>query len=103
MSERELKRFFSDKIVNKILKAAKDENGLSFGVLYYAQDTQIKNFKAVKAVGVTRTSVTVPVSFTNFGEKERLEFTLGSYAEGWRITEISYTDGSTLTEILSSD
>lgn len=102
MSRRELKRFFSGEVVNKILKAAKQENGLNFDVLYNAQDTQIKSFKIGKAAGFTRTSVLLTVSFTNFKKKERFEFALGSYAEGWRITDITYTDGSSLTEILNS-
>ena len=100
MSETELRKYFDKKLANAIWKAARDEKGLGFNMLYNANTPLLRNFKIGKAVKEARTSATVTVSFTNFRIKERFEFAFCNYAKGWRINEIIYTDGTMLSEIL---
>lgn len=103
MSESELQKYFDDDLIKLILKANKDENGLNFSVLYYAQDTKIKNFKITEIPTDSPVMWEVIVSFTNFNEKEKFTFQVIRLDRGWRIAEIYYTDGTTLTGILDSD
>ena len=104
MSKVELKKYFDQALANAIWKAANNEDGLNFDILYNAQDTQIKNFRISKATPQTSTVSNWSVNFTNFGKKERVNFKL-SFAKGtgWKISEITYKDDSTLTGILSSE
>lgn len=67
--------------------------------LYNAQDTEIKNF-AVGTAEVKGTTATVPVTFTNFGDKKTITFALKQEKSGWRIDNILYGDGDSLLKWL---
>lgn len=70
--------------------------------LYDAQDTDIKKFVIGKA-SVTGEKATVPVTFTNFGEKKTLTFGLVKEGGKWKIDDITYGGGYTLAGMLSED
>jgi hypothetical protein len=57
--------------------------------LYNAQDTDIKNF-AVGHPDVKGDTATVPVTFTNFGKKETINFKLVVSGNAWKIDDIVY-------------
>ena len=102
MSKTQLRKYFDEELADDIWKAARSEEGLGFDLLYYAQDTRIKNFRIGKYEEGGRFWGWVTVSFTNFGERQKINFrvTSATGGAGWRIADISYTDGSTLSEIL---
>jgi hypothetical protein len=103
MSKTQLRKYFDEELADDIWKAARGEEGLGFDLLYHAQDTQIRNFRVGKYEGGGRFWGWVTVSFTNFGERQKINFkvTSATGGAGWRIADISYKDGSTLMEILS--
>jgi hypothetical protein len=72
---------------------------LDFDPLYDAQDFDIKDF-SVALVAEQKDSAEVAASFKNIGTSERIVFLLSNTAQGWRITDIKYSDGRTLKEIL---
>lgn len=101
MTRTELLRYFDEELSNAIWNAANDENGLDFDILYNAQDNQIKNFRISKASPQTALLSYWNVSFTNFGKKTFVNFELMySKTKGWKISEITYADSSTLSNIL---
>ena len=102
MSQTQLRKYFDEGLADDIWKAARGEEGLGFDLLYHAQDTRIRNFRIGKYEGGGRFWGWVTVSFTNFGERQKIAFKLTSATggAGWRIADISYKDGSTLTQIL---
>ena len=98
-------KFFDQKLAALIWKnltqTPEGEVGnIDFDPLYNAQDTQVRNFRvgdgAVKGV-----TATVPVTFTNFGRRVRIEFRLVNTREGWKVSNIVYGGGSDLVQILS--
>jgi hypothetical protein len=103
MSKTRLRRYFAEGLADDIWKAARSEEGLGFDLLYHAQDTRIRNFRIGKYGEGGRFWGWVSASFTNFGERQKINFKLTSATggAGWRIADISYSDGSTLMEILS--
>lgn len=102
-SKVELKKYFDAELADSIYKVTHSEDGIDFDILYYAQDTQIKNFRIGEAESQSPSLATVNVSFSNFGKKEEIQFLVTSFGEkGWKITEIYYADGM-LTKILSAD
>lgn len=103
MSKTQLRKYFAEGSADDIWKAARSEEGLGFDILYYAQDTQIKNFRIGKYEEGGRFWGWVAASFTNFGERKiiNLKLTNATGGAGWRIADISYSDGSTLMEILT--
>ena len=102
MSKTELRRFFDRELSDLIWNAAHDESGLDFDILYNAQDTQIRNFRITKAQPQTAAVSFWNVSFTNFGRKESITFELANpNNKGWRVTEVTYQDGSELSKILA--
>lgn len=105
MSKAGLRKYFDEELADGIWKAARSEEGLGFDILYYAQDTQIKNFQIGKYGKGGQFWGWVTVSFTNFGKREKIDFKLTSATggAGWKIADIKYADGSTLSGILSSD
>jgi hypothetical protein len=104
MSKAELRKYFDKELADSIWKESNSENGLNFDILYNAQDTRISNFQVSKAAPQTAVVSYWNVTFTNFGKKDRLNIELSNYdGKGWKISEITYRDRSTLTEILSSD
>ena len=102
MSKTQLRKYFDEGLADDIWKAARSEEGLGFDLLYYAQDTRIRDFRIGKYGAGGRFWGWVTASFTNFGERHKINFrvTSATGGAGWRIADIVYTDGSTLTEIL---
>ena len=68
-------------------------------------DFEIKDF-SISAPEITggpsRTGIKarVTVNFKNFGKSTRVEYLLGRTADGWKISDIRYDDGSSLKKIL---
>jgi len=89
-----LKLYLKDK------REAKGEVGrLDGDPLYNAQDTQISGF-SVSAPETTGGETRVKVQFKNIGKPARVTFVLNRTADGWRISDIRYDDGSSLKKIL---
>jgi hypothetical protein len=98
-------KFFDRKLADLIWKdlteTPEGEVGhIDFDPLYNAQDTQIKNFR-VGAPDVRGDEATVPVTFTNYAQKVKIDFRLVRTKDGWRISNIVYPDGDFL-KILSA-
>ena len=74
---------------------------LDFDPLFSAQDTKITNFK-IGAPVVDGSKVTVPVTFSNYGQRTRIKFLLINTSAGWKIENIVYDNGSDLVKILST-
>jgi len=70
--------------------------------LYDAQDTEIKKFLVGKA-SIAGTKATVPVTFTNFGQKKTVTFALVKEGGKWKIDDISYGADYTLVSMLQED
>lgn len=83
-------------LIWKDLTTHKDEVGvIDFDIFYNAQDTDIKNF-AVGAPKIEGTKASVPVSFTNFKEKQNLTYSLVQQGDAWKISDIKYNEGTLL-------
>lgn len=68
----------------------KNEVGVIDGdPLYNAQDIEIKNFAIGKGEVKGETAV-VPVTFTNYGNKQNLKFHLKLVADAWKIDDIEF-------------
>lgn len=95
-----LKLYLNDK------REAKGEVGrLDGDPLYNAQDFEIRDFSvsAPEMIGGpsrTGTETRVTVHFKNLGKPTRLIYVLSRTADGWRISDIRYDDGSSLKKIL---
>ncbi|HMJ07863.1 MAG TPA: hypothetical protein VK468_02590 [Pyrinomonadaceae bacterium] len=101
MSKAELRKYFDADLAGAIWKTANSDGGLDFDLLYNAQDARIRNFRITKASPQTAAVSFWTISFTNFGKKESFTFELTKFgAKGWRIADITYTDGSKLVDIL---
>jgi hypothetical protein len=98
-------KFFDQKLAALIWKditeTPEGELGhLDFDPLYSAQDMQIKNLR-VGAAALKGETATVPVTFTNFDQKVRIEFRLVNTRQGWKVSNILYGGDSDLVKILS--
>jgi hypothetical protein len=102
-SKKLLGAYFDQGLLSLLLKDQSESKGevgkLDFDPLYHAQDFDIKDF-SVKLVAQQKDSAEVVASFINFDTHERIVFLLSNTAEGWRITDIKYSDGETLRGIL---
>ncbi len=96
-------KYFTKQLADLIWKDAvssKDEVGAIDGdPLYNAQDMEIKNFAIGKA-SIKDDSATVPVTFTNFGDKQKVDFLLKLVNGSWRIDDIEYGKGDSLMKWL---
>ena len=96
-------RYFTKQLGDLVLRDATnpvDEIGaIGADPLYDAQDVEIKNFAVGKGT-IDGTKATVNVTFTNFGEKKTIVFSLVETAGAWRISDIKYTHGGTLLAML---
>jgi len=97
-------KYFAKPLADLIWKDSKETVSeiakLDSDPLYYAQDTEIRNFSVGKAV-VKGTTATVMVRFTNFGDKMTIKFVLKQVAGKWKINDIHYDDeGDTLLKWL---
>lgn len=98
-----LGRYFDSELVKLYLKDKREAKGevgrLDGDPLYNAQDIQIKDFSVSapeSAGGETR----VTVHFKNIGKPARIVYLLSQTADGWKISDIRYDDGSSLKKIL---
>ena len=98
-----LGRYFDTALLKLYLKdrrEAKDEVGrLDGDPLYNAQDMEIKDF-SVSAPEITDGEARVTVNFKNLGKPTRVVYILSRTANGWKISDIRYDDGSSLKKIL---
>ena len=99
-------KYFTKPTANLIWKDAtssKDEVGALDGdPLYAAQDTDIKNFAIGKA-DVKGDNATVPVNFTNFGQKRTVTFTLKMVKDSWKIDDIKWPEGDSMVKIIKEN
>jgi len=102
-SKKLLGAYFEKGLLSLFLKDQSESKGevgkLDFDPLYAAQDFDIKDF-SVALVAEQKDSAEVAASFKNIGTSEKIVFLLSPTAQGWRITDIKYSDGSTLKGIL---
>ena len=95
--------YFDKGLLSLFLKDQSESKGevgkLDFDPLYDAQDFDIKDF-SVAVVAEQKDSAEVAVSFKNLGTNKKIVFLLSPTAQGWRITDIRYSDGRTLKGIL---
>jgi hypothetical protein len=96
-------RYFTKQLGDLVLRDATtpvDEIGaIGADPLYDAQDVEIKNFAVDKGT-IDGAKATVNVTFTNFGEKKTIVFSLAETAGAWRISDIKYTHGGALLAML---
>jgi hypothetical protein len=87
----------------KDLTTHRDEVGvLDFDPFYNAQDIQIKNLK-INEPKIEGEKASVVVTFQNFDRKDTLTYMLTRRASAWKISDIKYTDGSTLLGYFKED
>jgi hypothetical protein len=102
-SKKLLGAYFEKGLLSLFLKDESESKGevgkLDFDPLYAAQDFDIKDL-SVALVAEQKDSAEVAASFKNIGTSEKIVFLLSPTAQGWRITDIKYSDGSTLKGIL---
>ena len=98
-------KFFTKGLADMIWKDAKTSNGevgaLDGDPLYDAQDTKIRHF-AIGNGTIKGDNATVRVTFTNFGKKEAIDFSLRKVGGAWKIDNILYGKGETLRKWLSA-
>ena len=99
-------KYFEKTLADLIWKDAsgpKDEVGAIDGdPLFNAQDMDIKRF-SIHPASYKNGKAEVTVSFENFGQKQEVLFLLVVEGAAWKIEDIKYTDGTTLTGILKAD
>jgi hypothetical protein len=98
-----LGRYFDAALLQLYLKDKREAKGevgrLDGDPLYNAQDMEIKDF-SVSAPEMAGGEERVTVNFKNFGKPARVVYMLSQTANGWRISDIRYDDGSSLKKIL---
>ena len=57
---------------------------------------------AISAPEITGQEARVAVNFKNMGKATRVEYVLSRTADGWKISDIRYDDGSSLKKILQA-
>jgi hypothetical protein len=83
-------------------REAKGEVGrLEVVPLYNAQEIQITDF-SISAPRITGSEALVTVRFKNIGKSTRIECVLHRTANGWKISDLRYDDGSSLKKILQN-
>lgn len=95
-------KYFEKKLADLIWKDAVGSEGevgaLGADPLYDTQDdSDLKNLKVGEAVEKGG-GAEVPVTFVNFGKRRKLVFLLVREGEAWKISDIRYEDGGTLSE-----
>ena len=98
-----LGRYFDPALLKLYLKDKREANGevgrLDGDPLYNAQDMEIKDF-SVSAPEIAGVGARVTVNFKNLGKPTRVIYMLDRTANGWKISDIRYDDGSSLKKIL---
>ena len=104
-----LSRYFDAELLKLYLKDKREAKGevgrLDGDPLYNAQEIQITDFSisAPKTPGGpsrTGRQMRVTVHFKNLGKPARIIYLLSRTADGWKISDIRYDDGSSLKKIL---
>jgi hypothetical protein len=102
-SKKLLGAYFDARLLSLFLKDQSESQGevgkLDFDPLYAAQDIEIKEF-SIRPIAQQNDSAEVAAFFQNVGTKKKIVFLLSRTAQGWRITDIKYSDGRTLRGIL---
>jgi len=92
-------KYFTKPLADLIWKDANDSSGevgaIDADPLYSAQDIEIKNFAVGKA-DVKGETATVPVTFTNYGQKQTVTFALNQVNAAWKIDDIKYSSSDSL-------
>jgi hypothetical protein len=98
-----LDRYFDPALLQLYLKDKREAQGevgrLDGDPLYNAQDMEIKDF-SVSAPEMAGGEARVRVNFKNLDKPTRLVYMLSRTANGWKISDIRYDDGSSLKKIL---
>src|SRR5262245_18523937 len=98
-----LGRYFDPALLQLYLKDRREAKGevgrLDGDPLYNAQDFEIKDF-SVSTPDMAGAEARVTVNFKNFGKPTRLVYILSRTANGWKISDIRYDDGSSLKKIV---
>lgn len=90
-------------LIWKDLTTHKDEVGvLDFDPFYNAQDFDVKNL-VVGQPKIENGKATVVVTFENSGRKDTLSYSLVQQNSAWKISDIKYTDGSSLIGYFKED
>lgn len=96
-------KYFTKALADLIWKESNNSSGevgaLDGDPLYNAQDTEIKNFAIGKGDVKGETSK-VTVTFTNFGQKQSLEYSLKLVENAWKIDNIGYGGSDSLKKWL---
>lgn len=96
-------KYFAKSLADTIWKEANEDRdgvgALEADPLYFAQDTDIKNF-VVNQPKITGDKAEVIVTFENFKKKEKFNYLLVKENGEWRISDINYGD-FTLNQIYS--
>ena len=107
-SERETRlfsRYFDHDLMQLYLKDKREAKGevgrLDGDPLYNAQEIQITDF-SISAPRITGSEALVIVRFKNIGKPTRIECVLHRTANGWKISDLRYDDGSSLKKILQN-
>lgn len=97
-------KYFTKSLADLIWKDANESKGevgaIDADPLYNAQDVEIKNF-AIGQANVKGESAAVPVSFTNFGEKQTITFALKLTGDAWKIDDIKFSADDSLRKWLT--
>jgi hypothetical protein len=98
-----LGRYFDPELLKLYLKDRREAKGevgrLDGDPLYNAQDSEIKHF-FISAPEMAGGEARVTVNFKNVGKPTRVVYLLSRTANGWKISDIRYDDGSSLKKIL---
>ena len=98
-----LGRYFDPALLKLYLKDKREAKGevgrLDGDPLYNAQDMEIKDF-SVSGPEMAGVEARVTVNFKNLGKPTRVTYMLDRTANGWKISDIRYDDGSSLKKIL---
>jgi len=98
-----LGRYFDPALLKLYLKDKREAKGevgrLDGDPLYNAQDIEIKDF-SISAPEMAGGEARVTVNFTNLGKPTRVTYMLDRTANGWKISDIRYDDGSSLKKLL---
>ena len=94
---KEGEKWFAKDVADRMAKAE-----LGFDPIYDGQDAQIKDLTIHldPELKVQRGTAHVKASFTNFGEPTELIYLLREENGAWRIIDIEYGSGSTLSQML---
>lgn len=98
-----LGRYLDPALLQLYLKDKREAKGevgrLDGDPLYNAQDMEIKDF-SVSAAEMVDGEARVTVNFKNLDKPTRVLYMLSRTANGWKISDIRYDDGSSLKKIL---